>query len=69
MTLTTQQKDSLKQGEPISIQVDGQQCVLVDRATYEKTQEVDYGEWTAEEIDLLACEAADLVAGDDLNIE
>jgi hypothetical protein len=29
--------------------------------------ELDYGEWTNEEMDLLAAEAADLLAGDGLD--
>ena len=34
------------------------------RRVCEQPDEVDYGLWTPEEVDLLAAEAVDLVAGD-----
>jgi|GEM_PF-3433178 len=67
MNLTTQQQ--LAKGEPVELEIDGEQCVLLTRQTFERvtSSELDASPWTAEEMDLLAAEAAELVTGDGLD--
>ena len=48
------------------VSVGGAACVLVRQDVYERGEELDFSPWTPEEMDLLAAETADLLAGDGL---
>ena len=62
MILSPQQIEDLEKGEPVRILIGETPCVVVREDVYE--EEVDYSPWTVEEMDLLACEAADLIQDD-----
>jgi len=47
--------------------VAGAACVLLRKDVYERREDADYRPWTKEEMDLLASETADLLAGDGLD--
>ena len=42
-------------------------CVVLRKDVYERVEAMDYSPWTKEEMDLLAAETADLLAGDGLD--
>ena len=61
MTLTTKQKRHLETGQAVPLTVDGTECVLVRRDVYERSKPpvaYDDSDWTEEEMDALAAEAA-----------
>jgi hypothetical protein len=64
MRLTAEQERAIHSGKPIQVNVAGTQCVLVRKDVYERSEAVDFSPWTPEEMDLLAAETADLLAGD-----
>ncbi len=59
MNLTSQQLQALENGEPVTVMVGQTRCVLVREDVYR--EEADYSPMTQEEMDLLACHAADLL--------
>jgi hypothetical protein len=67
MNLTVEQERAIQNGQVVAVSVGGATCVVLRKDVYERGEEVDYGPWTKEEMDLLAVEAADLVAGDGLD--
>jgi hypothetical protein len=67
MNLTAEQEREIHQGHVVEVTVSGAACVVLRKDVYERGEEVDYSPWTAQEIDLLAAEAAALVAGDGLD--
>ena len=71
MKLSSDQQQDLAEGQPVKVIVDGRNCVLLTRQAFERVKDRDYddGRWTDEEMNLLATEAADLVAGDALDRE
>jgi hypothetical protein len=64
MKLTADQEQAIRSGQAVQVTVAGTECVLLRKDVFERGDEVDYSPWTAEEMDLLAAEAADLLAGD-----
>ena len=64
MNLTAEQERAIQNGQAVTVTVGGAACVLLRKDVFERGDEVDYSPWTDEEIDLLAREAADLLAGD-----
>jgi hypothetical protein len=50
---------ALQAGEPVPVVIGKTQCVIVREDVYR--QQADYGPMTKEEMDLLACHAADLI--------
>jgi hypothetical protein len=64
MNLTADQEQALHRGQPVRVTVAGADCVLVRKDVFERAGELDYGPWTPEEMDLLAAETADRLAGD-----
>ncbi|MBW3598071.1 MAG: hypothetical protein KY475_12430 [Planctomycetes bacterium] len=62
MNLTPQQLQALEKGEPVNVVVGRTRCVLVREDVYR--DEAEYDAPTEEEIDLLACHAADLIQDD-----
>jgi hypothetical protein len=73
MNLTPEQTQALLQGQPVSVTLAGRECVLLSRDSFEQLKKgstgepLDYEPWTKEEMDLLADEAAELVADDGLD--
>lgn len=65
MELSVDQLQAAAQGQAVAIEVNGKSFVLLSRAAYE--DDFDFSPWTKEEIDLLADEAAVIVAGDGLD--
>ena len=50
-----------------TVSVGGAACILLRKDVYEKGEPVDFSPWTPQEMDLLAAETADLLAGDGLD--
>jgi len=67
MNLTAEQERAIKNGQAVPVTVAGAVCVLLRKDVYERGEELDYGPATDEELDLLAAETADLLAGDGLD--
>jgi hypothetical protein len=65
--LTAEQERAIRSGQVVAVTVGGAECVVLRKDVYERDSELDYGPWTEEEIDLLATETADLLAGDGLD--
>ena len=64
MKLTAEQEQALQSGQALQVRVAGAECILLRKDVYERGEAVDFSPWTPEEIDLLAAETADLLAGD-----
>jgi hypothetical protein len=64
MKLTTEQERAIHSGQAVQVSVGGATCILLRKDVYERGEAVDFSPWTPEEIDLLAAETADLLAGD-----
>jgi hypothetical protein len=64
MNLTAEQERAVRNGQAVAVTVGGAPCVLLRKDVFERGEELDYGPWANEEMDLLAAEAADLLAGD-----
>ena len=67
MNLTAEQEQAIRNGQAVAVTVGGAACVLLRQDVYERGEAVDYSPWTQEEMDLLAAETADLLAGDGLD--
>jgi len=65
LQLTAEQLKAARQGEAVRIEADGESFVLLSEAVY--VDDLDFGPWTRQEMDLLADEAMQLVAGDGLD--
>jgi len=66
MELTAEQERAIHRGLAVRVSVGGAACVLLRQDVYERGEEIDFSPWTPEEMDLLAAETADLLAGDGL---
>ena len=64
MTLTAEQEWAIQNGQPVAVTVGNAACVVLRKDIYERGEELDYGPWTRDEMNLLAAETADLLAGD-----
>ncbi len=64
MKLTTEQERAIQHGQMVAVTVAGAACVVLRKDVYERGEALDYSSWTMEEMDLLAAETADLLAGD-----
>ena len=51
----------------VTVTVGGAACVLLRKDVYERREDADYRPWTKEEMDLLASETTDMLAGDGLD--
>ena len=67
MKLTPEQERAIHSGQPVQVNVAGAACVLLRKDVYERGEALDFSPWTPEEMDLLAAETADLLAGDGLD--
>jgi hypothetical protein len=64
MDLTAEQERAIHEGQAVAVTVGSAECVVLRKDVYERGEQVDYGPWTGEEMDWLASETADLLAGD-----
>ena len=64
MNLTVEQERAIQNGQAVAVTVAGAVCVVVRQDVFERGEKIDYGPCTTEEMDLLAGETADLLAGD-----
>ena len=63
MTLSSEQQTALANGEPVTLDVAGTECVLIRKDIYlQMDPEFDAGPWTVEEMNLLADEADELIS-------
>ena len=63
MILNLEQQKAVENGEPVELNVDGTECVLVRRDVYLRLDpEFDTGPWSVEEMNLLADEAEELIS-------
>ncbi len=67
MKLTAEQAKAIHSGQAVQVKVGGATCILLRKDVYERDEAVDFSPWTAEEMDLLAAEASELLAGDGLD--
>lgn len=65
MQLTVEQLRAAEHGEAVRIEAGGKTFILITQEAYEDS--LDFSPWTAEEMDLLADEAMELVSGDGLD--
>jgi hypothetical protein len=64
MKLTAEQERAIHSGQAVQVEVGGAACILLRKDVYERGEAVDFSPWTPEEMNLLAAETADLLAGD-----
>jgi hypothetical protein len=64
MKLTAEQERAIHNGQVVQVTVGGAVCVVLRKDVYQRGEELDYRPWTEAEMDLLAAETADLLAGD-----
>jgi hypothetical protein len=64
MNLTQEQEQAIRSGKAVPVMVAGAPCVLVRQDVYERGESLDYGPWTLDEMNFLAAETANLLAGD-----
>ncbi len=67
MNLTAEQERAIHRGQTVQVSVGGAECILLRKDVYERGEALDFGPWTHEEMDLLATETADLLAGDEFD--
>ena len=63
MTLSSEQQAAIANGEPVTLDVAGTECVLIRKDIYLR-MDPDYetGPWTVEEMNLLADEAEAMIS-------
>ena len=64
MDLTAEQERAIHDGQAVQVTVGSAECVVLRKDVFERGEQVDYRPWTKEEMDWLASETADLLAGD-----
>ena len=63
MILNLEQQKAVANGEPVELNVNGTECVLVRRDVYLRLDpDFDAGPWSVEEMNLLADEAEELIS-------
>ena len=63
MILNREQQTAVENGVPLAMNVAGTDCILVRRDIYlRKEPEFDTGSWTAEEMNMLADEAEEMIS-------
>jgi hypothetical protein len=67
MKLSDEQRRAIHNGLTVQVNVGGEACILLRKDVFERGEELDFSQWTPEEMNLLAAEAADLLAGDGLD--
>ncbi len=66
MELTAEQERAIQNGQAVAVNVGSAECVVLRKDVYERGEPVDPSPWTDEEMDFVAAETADLLAGDGL---
>jgi hypothetical protein len=66
MDLSAEQVRAVQSGQVVPVDVAGSQCVVLRKDVYDR-ETLDYDPWTTQEIDLLAAETVDVMAGDGLD--
>ncbi len=64
MELTAEQERAIQNGQAVEATVGSVECVVLRKDVFERGEQMDYSPWTDEEMDCVAAEAADLLAGD-----
>lgn len=64
MKLTAEQERAIQCGQAVAVTVGSAECVVIRKDVYDRGEPVDYSPWTKEEMDWVASESADLLAGD-----
>jgi hypothetical protein len=64
MELTAEQERAIQDGQAVAVTVGSAECVVLRKDIYERGEQLDYSPWTKEEMDWVASETADLLAGD-----
>ena len=64
MELTAEQERAIQNGQAVAVTVGSAECVVLRKDVYERGEQVDYSPWTKEEMDCVASETADMLAGD-----
>jgi hypothetical protein len=67
MELTAEQERAIQNGQTVAVTIGTAECVVLRKDVYERAEQMDFSPWTKEEMDLLAAEAVDLLAGDGLD--
>jgi hypothetical protein len=67
MKLTVEQAKAIQNGQAVEVTVGNAACIVLRKDVYERGGKLDYSPWSTEEMDLLAAETADLLAGDGLD--
>ena len=50
MTLTTEQRDAVRMGQPVTVEIDGKPCVVILKDVFEKARKViDFSEMPPDE--------------------
>lgn len=66
MTLTTEQRNAMDMGEPVTVEVDGKTCILILKDVYEKSRKIiDFSEMPPDE----AYAAIEQAWGDDPGLD
>jgi len=64
MNLTIEQERAIHAGLAVVVDIANTACILVRKDVFEQGEELDYSPWTLAEMNMLALETAELVAGD-----
>ena len=64
MEITAEQERAIHIGKAVQVNVGGTPCVLLRKDVYDRDEPLDFSPWSAEEMNLLAAETADLLVGD-----
>ena len=63
MILNMEQQKAVENGEPVALNVEGTECVLVRRDIFLRLElDYDTGSWTTDEMNLLADEAEEMIS-------
>ena len=68
MLLTAEQERAIQNGQAVTVTVGSAACVVLRKDVFDRAEEMDYSPWTKQEMNLLASETADLVAGDGFDL-
>jgi hypothetical protein len=68
MELTAEQERAIQNGQAVAVTVGIAECVVLRKDIYERGEQLDYSPWTKEEMDWVASETADLLAGDGFDL-
>jgi hypothetical protein len=64
MHLTAEQERAIQNGQAVAVTIAGAECIVVRQDVFERGEKIEYSPMTPDEMDLLAAETADLLAGD-----